>query len=358
MSAKEKKRLDALGKLCADKKQKKSAKCQAYRSEMQQRTAAAERVKLKKLCAPKANRGSKQCKDFVIAEKKRQQVISICGRKYGVAKKNEKIAAFAKRMRVSEARIRDLNELAKLKVLKGGKRYLVYKSPHDGVTLQGGELLEAESGIYTLQRPERGWGKPLLVAAIAQAAKQVQAQSPDLPWLVVGDLSKERGGCLPPHKSHRGGVDADIGFYYRGAHQRRWLGGATPETLDADRTWQLIKTLQATGKLEFVFMDHSLHEVLYQAALRAGETPQTLQSMIQWPRPIERAHETVVRHLDGHDNHMHVRLRCPEKEECNLTEDMRNALAQVRQDRMGGPVAESPPQRWVGRPQRALPGLP
>lgn len=351
LTDKDKKKIAGLGKACATKAQKKSSKCKAFFADQQEREATAARSKLKKQCALAKNRKSKSCKAFLVAEGKRRNVVNVCGRKYGVAKKNEKVASFARRMRVGEARVRDLNDLAKNTAkLKGGKRYLVFKSPHDGVTLQGGELLAGED-FFTMQRPHRGWGKPLLVDTIRQAAQQVRDASPDSTTLIVGDLSKEGGGCLAPHKSHRGGLDADIGFFFRTAHQRRWLGQATVDTLDADRTWLFLKALMATGRMQFAFIDHGLQPALYEAALRAGETPQSLDAVFQYPRPIERARETLIRHLGGHDDHIHLRMWCADNEACALTIEERAKMAAVRMDQRGGVVSEGRRSRFASHRQ-------
>lgn len=357
LTAKDKKKRAALAATCATARGKKTAACKAFLEDEKERAQAAQRAALKKTCALAKNKKSKQCKAFLVAERRGGATSGACGRKYGIARKNEKVAAFARRFRIAEARLRDWNDLGSAGKLKGGKRYLVYKSPHDGVTLQGGVLLEAEPDAFALQRPYRGWGKPLLVETLRLAVHQVLAAAPEGTTLVFGDLSKEGGGCLAPHKSHRGGLDADVGFFYRGAQQRHWLGVATAETLDADRTWLLIKAMLATGRLQMAFLDYGLQPPLYEAALRAGETPQTLEPIFQYPRPIERAHETVIRHLGGHDNHMHVRFVCPSDAECALPEDSRQRLTSVRMEQRGGVMDETVPHRPARRPTGPLPDL-
>jgi hypothetical protein len=348
LSAKEKKQLAALKNTCADKKKAKTAQCKKYFADEQARADAAEHARVAKLCADKKNAKTAQCKKFVTAEKKKSQTVSVCGRKYGIAKKNEKVASFAKRYHVAEGTLRGWNAIGAAAKLKGGKRYLVYKSPHDGVTLKGGVLLEGDDEHFAIQRPARGWGKPLLVDAIRIGVHATQRQNPHGTHLIVGDLSKEGGGCLPPHKSHRGGVDADVGLYMRGAHQRKWLGGATPETLDADRTWQLLRAFFSTGRLQYAFIDYSLQQPLYEAGLRAGEPEEHLKAWFQWPRPIENAHETIVRHLAGHDNHMHVRFLCDPDENCVLPDDAKARLEHARIEMLGS-VAHEP-----NRPREAL----
>lgn len=357
LSAKEKKQIAALRKTCADPKQKKSAKCKTFLAEEKERADAEERARLKKTCAQAANKKTKQCKAFLAAERKRSDSVSICGRRYGTARKNEKVAAFAKRYHVSEAAVRNLNDLGAAAKLKNGQRYLVFKSPHEGVVLKDGVLLEPDTERFVMQRPQRGWGKPLAVDAIRDSITQVQVANPWGSVLVVGDLSKDGGGCLPPHKSHRGGLDADIGYYMRGARQRSWLGPAAPDTVDADRTWLLLRAFLATGRLQYAFVDYGLQQSLYEAAQRAGESTEQLAKWFQFPRAIESAHETVIRHLAGHADHMHVRFVCDDPEACPLSDDAKARIGSSRLEQRGGVVSEGGATRREAAPYRSAAGV-
>jgi hypothetical protein len=347
-SAAELKKRKALAKECATKSKKKTAKCKVFLAEAKERAQDAENARLAKKCAKGPSRKTKQCKAFRAAQAKSQSSGSICGRKYGTARKKESLTAFARRYRVSAGTVRAMNGLdAKIRRLKGGKRYLVYKSPQEGVVLTGGVLLEADIERFGMQRPHRGWGKPLLVDVLRNAIATVHASTPQGSRLIVGDLSKEGGGCLPPHRSHRGGLDVDLGLYMRGGHQRSWLGLATPETLDADRTWQLLRAFLATNSLQYVFLDIGLQKPLYEAALRAGETPKSLEPVLQYPRPIERARESIVRHLKGHADHIHARFYCLDEVDCALPEVALQHLRAARLETLGGPANEDSPRRRV-----------
>ncbi len=312
-----------LTKACAGKKASKTAQCKEFAAE---RRALAEEAALAR-CRKKPHAKTSACKKLLAAHRVKQRATSICGRRYGTARKRESVARFARRNGAREAEVRRWNDLGPASKLKAGRRYVVYKSPYEGERLRDGVLLAAEEGVLSMQRPERGHGRPALVAAIALAARSVQQTEPRGSHLVVGDLSKEGGGCLPPHRSHRGGVDADIGYYHLGGRQRGWLGLATPEDLDADRTWQLIAALRATGRLRYAFIDYDLQPELHEAAVRAGESPGALSAMFQYPRPREASKSGVIRHLKGHADHMHVRLACAAEQPCDLSEAERNSVA-------------------------------
>lgn len=339
-----------LARTCKDRRKRKTPACKAYFAAEEEAKAAA----LAKRCRDKRYRKTAACK--ALAKKARAR--SICGRRYGRARKRESLARFAKRYRVSPLVVIRLNGLpAKTGRLRSGKRYLIYRSPFEGERLRDGTLLEAEDGVLAMQRPERGWGKPILVQALRAAARATQAGDPRATSLVVGDLSKQGGGCLPPHRSHRGGLDADIGYYHLGGKQRTWLGLATATDIDADRTWQLLAGLRASGQLRYAFIDYALQPSLYAAALRAGETAESLGRFFQFPRPKSAAKSGVVRHLKGHADHMHVRLTCPESGPCALEESLAAAI-EASEIPQRGSVGERRRRKFATRSRRHAPAVP
>lgn len=276
--------------------------------------------------------------DSRVKSKKGGVITTVCGRKYAVAKKKETLAKFARRVHVSADTIRRLNDLGGKGKLRPGRRYLIGKSPHDGVVLRGGVQMLDEPGLWR-GRPNRAWGKPLLVDSLSLAIRSVDASYPLGTHVIIGDLSKGGGGCLPPHKSHRGGLDVDIGYWFRGGRQAKWLEGARARTLDADRTWLFLEALLRTGRVQYAFVVHELQAPLYDAALRHGWNEAQLRGIFQFPRP-EAQLAGVIRHLKGHGDHAHIRMMCPPEGECDLEEEARAALAAVRDDRLGGPVRD------------------
>ncbi len=315
-----------LQRQCKSKAAAKTKTCRAFFAAEKERAAEAAHARLVASCKSAKRAKTAQCKALRAQQARAKRSAEICGRRFGRAKKNESVASFAKRYRVRESEVRRLNDLGNARRLRGGKRYVVYKSPFEGERLHDGVLLEPIEDVIAMQRPERGWGRAALVSAIVRAARAVQGSEPRASSLVVGDLSKEGGGCLPPHRSHRGGLDADIGYFHLGGKQRTWLGLATPEDIDPDRTWQFLAALRATGRLRYAFIDYDLQPVLYAAALRAGETPERLSSMFQYPRPRDATKSGVIRHLQGHADHMHIRLACEAGQPCELSDEVGAAV--------------------------------
>jgi penicillin-insensitive murein endopeptidase len=63
-----------------------------------------------------------------------------------------------------------------------------------------------------LSSPGVQWGTEELVGLLQRSALRLARDEPGAP-LLVGSLSRQRGGRLPPHDSHQSGRDADLGFF-------------------------------------------------------------------------------------------------------------------------------------------------
>jgi murein endopeptidase len=175
-------------------------------------------------------------------------------------------------------------------------------SPTRGSLFGGVEMKESE-GI--LRAGGYGWGTEMVIRSIERAVRAVCRCFPGSPRLYVGDIARERGGWLKPHRSHQSGLDADIGYYY--VTQATWYQRATAENLDAARTWALVRALIEGGNVEMIFIDVSLRRLLkaHIAKLPEGERPP--EDLFE--RPEKK--DTIIRHAWGHTTHFHVRFRDP-----------------------------------------------
>ncbi|TKD11888.1 penicillin-insensitive murein endopeptidase [Polyangium fumosum] len=175
-------------------------------------------------------------------------------------------------------------------------------SPTRGSLFGGVELKDSE-GI--LRAGGYGWGTELVIRSIERAVREVRRCFPGSPSLYVGDIARERGGWLKPHRSHQSGLDADIGYYYK--TQATWYQRATAQNLDAARTWALVRSLIEGGNVEMIFIDVSVQRLLqaHVASLPEGERP----AEDVFPSPTKR--DTLIRHAWGHATHFHVRFRDP-----------------------------------------------
>jgi penicillin-insensitive murein endopeptidase len=189
-----------------------------------------------------------------------------------------------------------------------------------GVLADGAELPRNMVGLAWLRNNDRHWGLPRFADAIARAARKVANERPGAP-LYAGDLStRNGGGPLSPHFSHRSGVDADLLFYVstlggasvdspgfvhfgpdglaRDERGQRWL------RLDVEREWLLVKALleDPQARIQWIFVSDVVQAMLLEWAVARGDSIET----------IRRAQEVMLEPHPGgvHDDHLHVRTSC------------------------------------------------
>ena len=138
--------------------------------------------------------------------------------------------------------------------------------------LRGGIQLPANPALYRRWNLERAWGTPELIDLITLAAEEMAWLKPDNDPLVIGDMSTRRGGKLSGHRSHKGGIDVDLGLFY--ANGRQHLAGPTtvsPRDLDAESNWLLIRSMLETGLVERIMLDQAHINVIKRYLYRGVE---------------------------------------------------------------------------------------
>ena len=84
----------------------------------------------------------------------------------------------------------------------------------------------------------------------------------------------------------------------------------TEATLDAEKSWALIEAFIMTGYTQYIFMSYKIQEPLYHEALEVGWSEEALGPIFQYPRgPSVR--RGLIRHASGHQDHFHIRFKCP-----------------------------------------------
>lgn len=183
--------------------------------------------------------------------------------------------------------------------------------PAEGGLEDGARLPKRGAGFFHIGK--HPFGTDETVTYTQYAAWVVAKLFPGTAPVVVGDISRDGGGRLPPHRSHRSGRDVDIGYYARANKKLRWFK-ALEDELDSAKTWTLVEALLRTGAIQYIFIDRGIQEQLYRHARAEGWDEATLDAIFQYPGGRKR---TIIRHVRGHRNHLHVRFRCPaEDEEC------------------------------------------
>ena len=167
--------------------------------------------------------------------------------------------------------------------------------------------------IYIMRRPDRTYGTQNMIDVLTSVAEEVAWLVPEADPLVIGDISKNRGGPLPGHLSHRAGLDVDIGLFFNNGQQPNMgFVDVPPSQLDLETMWILIRALLDTGEVERILLDKSLVRVLRQYVVDSGELTRE-ESIKIFPYTTGKKaflNEDVVHHHPGHKHHMHVRIRC------------------------------------------------
>jgi murein endopeptidase len=161
-------------------------------------------------------------------------------------------------------------------------------SPAAG-TLVGGVRLPPGGPTYFTwdpllhRRPDRAWrrwGTDDLVRLVLRVAAKYADEHPHASRLGVGDLSRPKGGWFGPrHASHQNGLDVDVYYPRRDGRER--------PPVDVGQ------------------IDLGLAQWLVDLFVKAGAT-----RVFVGPNTGLRGPPAVVQVLDGHDNHLHVRITC------------------------------------------------
>jgi len=168
--------------------------------------------------------------------------------------------------------------------------------------------------LYRISDPERAYGTEALLGVLVDATARVAAAWPETDPVLVGDLSLRYGGPFPPHKMHDAGRSADLGLFTCDGRQPP-PGGflpVSPDDLDLPRTWTLIESLLATGRVRFLLLDQAHIDRLIAWLRAEGWLAEDEIAQI-FPDPSTPglwAFEGIVRHASDHKDHVHVELNC------------------------------------------------
>jgi len=167
--------------------------------------------------------------------------------------------------------------------------------PHAGRLIRATRLPARGRGFttwdpITRDSPSRGWrrnGTDTLVGMVVRVARRYRAAEPrELPML-VGDLSRPRGGNFGPqygfigHSTHQNGRDVDV--YY----PRRDGRPGVPKTPAQ--------------------VNHRLAQRLVDLFVAAGA-----ETVLVGPNVSLKGPPGVVKRYPNHDNHLHVRIADPD----------------------------------------------
>jgi penicillin-insensitive murein endopeptidase len=184
--------------------------------------------------------------------------------------------------------------------------------------LRGAVALPKDGEGYQVMRLGRNryWGHPNLVNYIKSlATKLASISSERMPLMLVGDMAQPRGGPMfSGHASHQMGLDVDI--WYTMLHKRLdWRERANLSASDHVspegklQDWKPIHTKLVAAaaeaeEVERVFVHAAIKKYFCEAFPGA---PWLYKLRAWW----------------GHDDHLHVRLRCPKGDlECKHQDEL------------------------------------
>lgn len=213
------------------------------------------------------------------------------------------------------------------------------------VRLRGSKVLHQREGAHS-------WALPQLVTLISHSAAAVSRKHPRSQML-VGDLSGRTGGHLDHHGSHQTGRDADVGFYvmnskgkpmavkrfiaFDDAGNARDVPGAH---FDEARNWTMIESMLRSQKatVRYLFITNGL-----KSRLLAYANKKHIAHDI-----IEKASMAMMSPADAdlHDDHVHVRIACPESMRDVCVEE-----STAREERQAAPKGEHPDKQE--KPEKA-----
>ena len=159
--------------------------------------------------------------------------------------------------------------------------------------------------------PWKGWATTTTVATLDLILREWARRFPNRQPILVGNMSARNGGKLKPHSSHQSGRDVDLSYPQIWDHKEE-LNWRTMDAknLDRDLTWSLLELLRETGAVEVVLMDTKIQRLLYEFALETHRySKKQLESWLEYPRGPGAGHP-LVRHVRGHQDHVHVRFKC------------------------------------------------
>jgi murein endopeptidase len=177
-----------------------------------------------------------------------------------------------------------------------------------GALVNGVQMPKGEH--WQLLDAGHAWGTQETVDALVRSIERVNERFPGAPPLAIGHLSAKNGGHLNPHRSHQSGRDADVGYYYKSG--TRPFVHATEDNLDLPRTWTLLKTALQESTIDMIFIDRLVQRAIADYAVRSGEDVAFVDRVFQIRGKNAAA---PIRHIHGHDNHIHFRWHNPIAEE-------------------------------------------
>ncbi len=179
-----------------------------------------------------------------------------------------------------------------------------FGQPYHG-SLSNGVPFPRQFNGYMLRDEDHTYTTPEVVGAMLDAIDAVQKQAPNGSPLYIGDFSLPNGGSMVHHRSHQNGRDVDIGMYAKGNRTLDSFMAMNEENLDVPRTWCFIENLLRSQRVQYIFVDRRIQNLLQDYALAHGIDAGYVD------RLFGNSRGSIIQHVRNHVDHMHVRFYTP-----------------------------------------------
>jgi penicillin-insensitive murein endopeptidase len=194
--------------------------------------------------------------------------------------------------------------------------------PNDGYQIRAKRLREGTYVRIKDGSAAYSYGHPALVLMLERSARQIAHAGRPRMKMLVGDLSRKEGGPLAGHHSHQSGRDADVGFYVKDAKGRPKLlrkfvafdgNGKAKDgsgyVFDDWRNWLLVQAWLRDDRagISHVFVSRALRARLLRYAQSGKPYRKYVPAAAQLLKQPKRA--------SAHDDHFHVRISCPKRQD-------------------------------------------
>lgn len=133
--------------------------------------------------------------------------------------------------------------------------------------------------------------------------------------IFISNLSKQNGGPVAPHKSHQNGVDIDIAYPSRNNNidfpnvVRMKPRVFNKKLYSTEKTLNLLKIIfeQKNVPIDRIFMDRAIKADLCTFA-------KSIPGLTLEQKSLAKKIFSSINHVDGHGNHMHLRIKCTENQ--------------------------------------------
>lgn len=185
-------------------------------------------------------------------------------------------------------------------------------TPDAGRLIDGECMPQDGEGYMQLYRDvQHIFGTQPMITMLEKTAADISKKYPGRDRLQIEEISAKEGGDIEGHGSHENGQDVDIQFYKANsiehdpiAKRQKYadsmvVDGKVSSNFDVERNWELMKALHRHGNVQKIFIDQVLKNQLCNYAKSTKDYAANVNVL------------RSLRHVENHQDHIHVRLRCP-----------------------------------------------